>query len=224
MSLIDALSHERTLAYAAPPEELVWPKPTQAAITTYIKEYEAYDAALVKLYEAETALEEAAASDTLELVKAVAAESPDPGTPHADKARRELEYASERLRQKYRAAGRAEDAMITQIKADHGDVISQAVRIERERIAQLEAAHAAASELISKANREFTTFGTTVTGLDNVGIEVTPGVMYGAPLGASGITMPQLEVIELHHATARLNRIDPDIPNLPDKGAIPFDL
>lgn len=209
MSAIDPMSHELTLPYAAPPEGLTWPKPTAATIADYIKKYEAYDAALMTLTESEAALETAIADDTKALIDAVASDSPDPGTPNEAKARRTLEYDSERLRQTYRAASTAQTVMFKQIQADPGDVVKQAAHIEREHVARLEAAHVEAAAIVNKANTAFSGFGTTMNGLEAVGLDPLPAFKFSTPLYADGLTPPTLNSMGLANALHRLELIDP---------------
>ena len=144
----------------------------------------------MKLQEAEGELASAEAEDTRELIKAVSAESPGPGTPLTNKARRALEYAGERLLQKYTALGVAQEAMTKQAQAEPGDVVQQAVRIERDLLGRLESAHAEATALVDKANAEFSTFGDAINGIEALGVETAEGIIFGYSLSAPGFTMP----------------------------------
>lgn len=206
--IIDATSPLRGRQYAGPPKSLIWPKATTAAIKKYEKAWDAYDDAILKLGEAEGAYNDALAEDARSLIAAVSSEAPDPGTPHTDKAQREIEYAGERLHQKYTALNAAHEEMLNQIHADPGDVIAQAVVIERGLLERLYAAHAEATAFAEKASAEFSAFGDAINGLEDLGIQTVPGVRWGAPIWAPGFTVPGMRPEEFSHAGQWLDSID----------------
>lgn len=214
--IIPDASPLRQVAYAAPPAGLTWPKPTAAAIKAYESAWSAYDDAVLKLQDAEGELDAAIAEDSRELIKAVSTEAPDPGTPNENKARRALEYAGERVHQKYTALGKAQEAMVTQIHAEPGDVVAQAARIERDHLAALLQAHAEAGALVDRANATFTAFGDAVNGLEDLGVHTVPGVSWGAPLAAPGFTLPALDAWQYNHANQWLDAIDKSLEPAPE--------
>jgi hypothetical protein len=206
--IISDTSPLRQVAYAGPPAGLNWPKPTATAIKAYEKAWDEYDNAVLKLAEAEGDLEAAIAEDTRDLIAAVRTESPDPGPVNETKARRALEYAGERVHQKYMALGKAHEAMLNQARADHGDVVTQAAAIERRLIAGLHEAYEEARVLVERANATFTAFGDTVNGLEDLGIHTVPGISWGAPLSAPGFYPPSMNPAEYNHAHQWLDAID----------------
>ncbi len=224
MTLIEETSPLRHRAYAGPPAGLKWPKETEAVIAKYEKAWDEYDSALLKLQDAEGELSAAEVADTLALIEAVRIEAPDPGPANATVARRALEYAGERLLQKYTALGIAQEAMVKQVKAEHGDVVAQAARIERDLLARLEAAHTEATAIMDKANAEFQSFGDAINGLEALGLVTAEGYIFGYSLSAPGFNIPVFNRGDYNAALQRLDYIDGDIDgsNLLVRG-IPLD-
>jgi hypothetical protein len=206
--IIPDTSPLRQVAYAGPPQGLTWPKATAATIKAYEKAWEEYDNAVLLLGEAEGELDTAMAADTHALIAAVQSEAPDPGPVNEAKARRALEYAGERVHQKYTALGKVYESMLKQVQADHGDVITQAAAIERRLIAGLHEAYEEARVLVERANATFTAFGDTVNGLEDLGIHTVPGISWGAPLAAPGFYPPSMNPAEYNHAHQWLDAID----------------
>jgi hypothetical protein len=213
--IIPDTSPLRQVAYAGPPQGLTWPKATQTAISAYEKAWDAYDDAVLKLQDAEGELESAIAADTRALIEAVSSESPDPGPANENVARRALEYAGERVHQKYTALGKAQEAMVKQCQAAPGDVIAQAARIERDRLARQTDAYNEARGILDRSNTEFTAFGDTVNGLENLGIHTVPGLSWGANLFAPGLTLPGINPAEYNHANQWLDAIDKSLEPAP---------